>query len=169
MKDTFARIMEKKYEQNNQPQIGGICDIMKKIFTLLLAVMISVIMSLLMCSCSNSANDDEEREMMQSITVVSEEYVEGYPQKETFTLSGEDSDKLLEILSLDSLIYSEDVLKIEPEKSYTIIIGENERLSINREKNDESLVYMIRSYNGRISGTYISSMTLDSIDEILSM
>lgn len=30
MKDTFARIMEKKYEQNNQTQIGGICDIMKK-------------------------------------------------------------------------------------------------------------------------------------------
>lgn len=41
--------------------------------------------------------------------------------KQTFTLSGEDSDKLLELLSLDSLTYSEDVLKIEPEKSYTIV------------------------------------------------
>ncbi len=41
--------------------------------------------------------------------------------KQTFTLSGEDSDKLLEILSLDSLTYSEDVLKIETEKSYTIV------------------------------------------------
>ena len=107
--------------------------------------------------------------MEQTITVVSKEYAEGYPQKESFTLSGEDSDKLLEILSPDSLIYSEDVVKIEPEKSYTIFIGENERLSINREENEESLVYMIRSYNGRISGTYISSMTLDSIDEILSI
>ncbi len=134
-----------------------------------LAVMIPISMSLLMCSCNNSANDNEEGEVMQSITVVSEEYVEGYPQKETFTLTGEDADKLLEILSLDSVIYSEDVLKIEPEKSYTIFIGENERLFINREKNDESLVYMIRSYNGRLSGTYISSKTLDLIDEILSM
>lgn len=107
--------------------------------------------------------------MEQTITVVSKEYAEGYPRKESFTLSGEDSDKLLEILSPDSLIYSEDVVKIEPEKSYTIFIGENERLSINREENEESLVYMIRSYNGRISGTYISSMTLDSIDEILSI
>ncbi len=133
------------------------------------AVMISVIMSLLMCSCSSNANDDENGEIMQSITVVSEEYVEGYPQKETFSLSGEDSDQLLKILSLDSLTYSEDVLKIEPEKSYTIFISEDERLSINREANDESLVYMIRSYNGRLSGTYISSMTLDSIDEILSL
>lgn len=133
-----------------------------------MAVMITVVMSLLMCSCSN-AKDDEKEVVMQSITVVSEEYVDGYPQKETFTLSGEDADKLLEILSLDSLTYSEDVLKIEPEKSYTIFIGENEKLSINREENDESLVYMIRSYNGRISGTYISSMTLDSIDQILSI
>ncbi len=133
-----------------------------------LVVVIAVVMSLSMCSCDN-ANDDEKGKMMQSITVVSEEYAGGYPQKETFTLSGEDSDKLLEILSPDSLIYSEDVVKIEPEKSYTIFIGENERLSINREENEESLVYMIRSYNGRISGTYISSMTLDSIDEILSI
>ncbi len=103
-----------------------------------LVVVIAVVMSLSMCSCDN-ANDDEKGKMMQSITVVSEEYAGGYPQKETFTLSGEDSDKLLEILSPDSLIYSEDVVK------------------------------MIRSYNGRISGTYISSMTLDSIDEILSI
>lgn len=133
-----------------------------------LVVVIAVVMSLSMCSCDN-AKDGEKGKMMQSITVVSEEYAGGYPKKETFTLSGEDSDKLLEILSPDSLIYSEDVVKIEPEKSYTIFIGENERLSINREENEESLVYMIRSYNGRISGTYISSMTLDSIDEILSI
>ncbi len=134
----------------------------------MLAVMISVLMSLLMCSCGNTANDGEQGEMEQTITVVSKEYVEGYPQKESFTLSGEDSDKLLEILSPDSLNYSEDVIKTGPEKSYTIFIGENEKLSINREENDESLVYMICGYNGHISGTYISSMTLDSIDEILS-
>ena len=60
------------------------------------------------------------------------------------------------------------MIKTGPEKSYTIFIGENEKLSINREENDESLVYMICGYNGHISGTYISSMTLDSIDEILS-
>ncbi len=48
--------------------------------------------------------------MEQTITVVSKEYVEGYPRKESFTLSGEDSDKLLEILSPDSLNYSEDVI-----------------------------------------------------------
>ncbi len=97
--------------------------------------------------------------MEQTITVVSKEYAEGYPRKESFTLSGEDSDKLLEILSPDSLNYSEDVIKTGPEKSSTIFIGENEKLSINREENDESLVYMIRSYNGHISGTYISSMS----------
>lgn len=142
---------------------------MKKIFTSLLAVMISIVMGVFMCSCGNNANDGEERTTMQSVTVVSEEYVEGHPKKETFELSDEDSDKLLEILSLKSLSYSEDVLKIEPEKSYTIIIDENEKLSINREKNDESLFYMIRSYHGRASGAYISSMTLDAIDELLSM
>ena len=123
-----------------------------------LVVVIAVVMSLSMCSCDN-AKDGEKGKMMQSITVVSEEYAGGYPQKETFTLSGEDSDKLLEILSPDSLNYSEDVIKTGPEKSSTIFIGANEKLSINREENDESLVYMIRSYNGHISGTYISSMS----------
>lgn len=49
--------------------------------------------------------------------------------------------------------------KTGPEKSSTIFIGANEKLSINRVENDESLVYMIRSYNGHISGTYISSMS----------
>lgn len=91
---------------------------MKKIFTSLLAVMISIVMGVFMCSCGNNANDGEESTTMQSVTVVSEEYVEGHPKKETFELSDEDSDKLLEILSLKSLSYSEDVLKIEPEKSF---------------------------------------------------
>lgn len=53
-----------------------------------MAVTVSVIMRLLLCSCNNSANDDGG-EMMQSITVVTEEYSEGYPQKETFPLGAE--------------------------------------------------------------------------------
>ena len=133
------------------------------------AIIISVVFLFLMCACGNiSIDGNESGNVTQGITVVSEEHIGGSIKKETYTLSEEDSERLLTAIDLDNLGFSNDILKSEPERSYAVILYDDECLSIDRNVDDNSLCYMFYYKSGTITGAYISPDIVELIDNMVS-
>lgn len=110
----------------------------------------------------------KDGETMSSIQIVSEEYIDGAPVKDTYSFSGEDASAIIDMLYCDDLVFSDDLLKTEPEKSYTVVINEKERYQINREANEHSMYYMFRNNAGSITGTWVSEEVITLIEEAIS-
>lgn len=103
------------------------------------------------------------------VKIVSEEFLNGNLIRSEYTLSYEDAELLMKALDREKVDYSADVLKIEFEKSYTIIIDNNISFSLNRNVEDETnKIYMFDLRTTPVLGTYVSADIVKYIDDIIS-
>lgn len=142
-------------------------DNTRKHFCRIMAVLFSAMLMFSLCSCIKN-KDVEEDKSMQSIEIVSEEYNDGSPVRDKRVVSEEYSLKIIDMLCSDNLVFSDEYLKLEPEKSYTIIISEHETYQINREPNGQSMYYVFRNNAGSITGTWVPEEVIILIEEAIS-
>ena len=104
----------------------------------------------------------------QTVKIISEEIQNDEIIKREYMVSSANAVQLMKTLNPEGRSYSEDVIKSEFEKSYTIVIDDIPTYSLNRDvENGTDSVYMFDLRSTPISGTYISSDIVKLIDEII--
>ena len=118
-------------------------------------------------SKQNKEGKDNNKEY-QMVKIISEEIQNDEIIKREYMVSSANAVRLMKTLNPEGRSYSEDVIKSEFEKSYTIVIDDIPTYSLNRDvENGTDSVYMFDLRSTPISGTYISSDIVKLIDEII--
>lgn len=107
-----------------------------------------------------------------NIEIIREEQEGAEISSETYVLTIEESDNLLSLFNFENIEFSDDVLKMAFEKSYTIKVNDTQSLLINRmiAPSDEQtyMMYMTEeSDNIVIFGAYIDSYLIHEIDSMI--